>query len=136
MQISPSCISIREDKVISLKEKRSTFRFLNPDQKKVKCILVDGCALTMGDRCDHLLVDENGVEHFIELKGCDIMHAVKQLESSIKQLSTNKGRNYSFIVSTRSPLTGPDIQIFKKKFKQRYNSELIVKTIVCEHTHS
>lgn len=136
MQISPSCISIREDKVISLKEKRSTFRFLNPDQRKVKCILVDGCALTMGDRCDYLLVDENGVEHFIELKGCDVAHAVDQLESSIKQLSMNKGRNYSFIVSTRCPLSGTDIQNFKKRFKQGYNSELIVKTIVCEHTHS
>lgn len=131
-----SCICLKNDKIISLKENKSCFRFFNPERKEVKCILVDGCAITDGIRCDYLLIDANDTEHFIELKGRDITHAVEQLESSIKQLSTNKGLKYSFIVSTRCPLAGPDIQIFKKKFKQRYNSELIIKNLICEHTHS
>lgn len=130
------CISIKNDKIISLKENKSCFRFFNPERKEVKCILVDGCAITDGIRCDHLLIDANDSEHFIELKGRDITHAVEQLESSIRQLSTNKGLKYSFIVSTRCPLSGTDIQNFKKRFKQGYNSELIIKNLICEHTHS
>lgn len=130
------CIFIRNDKVISLKENKSCFRFLNPDQKEVKCIVVDGGAITDGFRCDHLLIDANKMEHFIELKGRDIPHAVEQLEASIQQLSSNNGFKYSFIVSTRCPLSGSDIQIFKKKFKQKYHSELIIKNLLCEHSHS
>ncbi len=131
-----NCISVKNDKIISFKENKSCFRFINPEQKKVKCILVDGCAITDGIRCDHLLIDANDTEHFIELKGRDIKHAVEQLKASIMQLSANRGMKYSFVVSTRCPLSGTDIQNFRKKFKQGYNSELIIKNLICEHTHS
>jgi len=134
--IPVNCISVKNDRIISFKEKKSCFRFFNPERKKVKCILVDGCAITDGNKCDHLLIDANDTEHFIELKGCDILHAVEQLEASIKQLSTNRGIKYSFVISTRCPLSGTDIQNFRKKFKQKYNSELIIKNLMCEHTHS
>lgn len=136
MRIPDTCISISNEKIIPLKENKSCFRFLNPEQKDIRCILVDGCAITDGLRCDHLIIDANGMEHFIELKGHDISHAVKQLENSIQQLSPHKRTKYAFIVSTRCPSSGTDIQIFKKRFKQKYNSELIIKNLVCEHSHS
>lgn len=135
MPISPRCCSIVTDQIIVLKESKSIFRFNNPERKKVKKIVVDGCAIVEGAKCDHLIIDSNSVEYFIELKGCDVKHALAQLEASIRQLGERMPR-FAFIVSTRCPLTGNDIQIAKKRFRKCFNTELIIKNTPCEHTHS
>lgn len=136
MAIPVRCVTVRNDKIIALKENKSCFRFLNPDQKEIECILVDGCAVKEGIRCDYLLIDANKTEHFIELKGTDISYAAEQLEVSIKRLSRDKGIfKYSFIVAVRCPLSGTDIQLLKKKFKRNYHSELIIKNSPFEHLH-
>ncbi len=70
-----NCISVKNDKIISFKENKSCFRFINPEQKEVKCILVDGCAITDGIRCDHLLIDANDMEHFIDMQILSIAEA-------------------------------------------------------------
>ena len=135
MIIPDKCSSTKSDKIIALKERRSSFHFLNPERKKVKCVKVDGCAIIEGDKCDYLLIDSNNVEHFVELKGPDLKHALAQLEASIRQLGKNTPR-YAFIVSTRCPLTGTDIQNAKKNFKNNFETTLIMKNLFCEHSHS
>ena len=135
MDIPNRCCSIKNDRIIALKERRSTFHFLNPDRKNVKCIEVDGCAIVEGNKCEHLLIDSNNVEYFIELKGRDLKHALEQLEASIQQLGENSPR-YAFVVSTRCPLTGTDIQNAKKNFKNNFGATLILKNLLCEYRHS
>lgn len=135
MPISSRCYSIITDQIIVLKENKSIFRFNNPERKKIKKIIVDGCAIIEGAKCDYLIIDSNSVEYFIELKGCDVKHALVQLEASICQLGERKPR-FAFIVSTRCPLTGTDIQNAKKNFKNNFGTILEIKNLFCEHFHS
>lgn len=126
--IDAACIRVTRDPLISLREKKSVFLFCNTDRKEITCIQVDGCAIKEGVKCDHLVIDDAS-EYFVELKGCDVKHAIDQLEATIKQLSLDpiQGKKYAFIVSTRCPMTGADIQQLKKQFKIRFNAELIIK---------
>lgn len=49
-------------------------------------------------RCDYLFQFEDKFSCFIELKGTDINHAVEQLKSSLKHITT-KGKRYAYIVA-------------------------------------
>ncbi|MCB9233487.1 MAG: hypothetical protein H6581_17655 [Bacteroidia bacterium] len=92
-------------------------------------VIVDGCAINQGPKCDYLLIQSSGFEHFVELKGVDIPHAFKQIEATILKLSSNpKGiEKHAYIISTSCPLTTSQIQIQKSKFKKNFNSSLLVK---------
>lgn len=114
---------------ICVHEKRSGVTFINGGRNAVRKITVDGCAITDGIRCDFLLIDHFGKEHFVELKGCDIKHALKQLAESIRKLSVNAKTQpkSSYISSTRCPLFSPEIQKHSALFKMHFNSSLLVR---------
>ena len=108
--------------------------FNNPNKRQITKIKVDNCAITSGIRCDFMLVDHNSLEHYIELKGKQIIHACNQIEETIKRLSKNLSAiKHSFIVSTACPLTTTEVQVLKANFKKKYNSTLKVKNMFCEH---
>ena len=53
---------------------------------------VDGCAIKTGQKCDDLLISQDEhEEHFVELKGVDIMHAIDQLEQTILKIGLRCG---------------------------------------------
>ncbi len=107
---------------------KSKFRLNNPNKLKIRVIQVDDCVIKQGTRCDYLVILPNSLEIYIELKGKDIKHAVKQIEVSIKQLTSSfSDKKLCFIASTTCPLTSPQIQKFKKKFKRDYNATLTIK---------
>ena len=127
-QIPARCITHTSNPLIVLEERRSKITFHNPQRRDVTMIKVDGCAITDGPRCDHLLKDEGSTEHFIELKGTDVRHAIEQLEASIKQLSDDIAKaKYSFVITTHVPKSDTRIQRAKPRFHRDYNCELIVK---------
>ncbi|MBN8789633.1 MAG: hypothetical protein J0I84_21330 [Terrimonas sp.] len=108
--------------------------FNNPNKRQITKIIVDNCAIKSGIRCDFMLVDHKSLEHYIELKGKQIIHACNQIEETIKQLTKNVfAVKHSFIVSTACPLTTTEVQILKAQFKKKYNSTLTVKNMLCEH---
>jgi len=100
---------------------------LNPDQHMGTKVTVDDCEITEGIRCDYLLLIKSQ-EMFIELKGQDIDHAVKQLERTMSLLSTDlqKKKKTTFIICTRSPKKSASIDILRVKFRKNYNADLIV----------
>lgn len=130
-KIAPKCIECKSDKHIKFEENKSKVTFHNPLQKKYECITVDGCAITDGTRCDYLLRrDEEELEYFIELKGCDVGHAIDQLRASIKLLSCNaaKKAKTAFVISTKPyPLTNPTVQLAIKEFRTKFNAQLVIK---------
>ncbi len=130
--ISKECINITKNKIIKLTEKKCSFELHNEFNNELKIIKVDNCAITEGIRCDYMIIIKE-YEIFIELKGHDINHAFKQIEESIIKLSKDKERNkkQSYIVCVRSPLQSPLIQKMQKYFKKKYNSELIIKSLIC-----
>lgn len=130
-KIDLKCIECTRNKIIKFEENKSKVTFHNLSQKEYECIRVDGCAITDGIRCDYLLRrSEEELEYFIELKGCNVGHAIDQLRASIKQLSadvTTKAK-MAFVISTKPyPLTNSTVQLAMKEFKTKFNSLLLVK---------
>lgn len=127
MKIKKDCIETLNSTRIVCKEHKRKITFINSLKVKVSKIKVDGCQIIEGKRCDYLITYKNN-EHFIELKGSDIRHAFKQLKRTIKILGNTKCiSRVSYIISSRSPCSSPEIQDFRVKFGKKYNSKLVVK---------
>lgn len=124
------CESLVTDRLIVLHEKRSRITFRNPRRIPVRRIVIDDCVITKGPRCDFLLINDSLVEHFVELKGSDVRHAITQLESSIRQVSADvyKGEKKAFVISTRCPLASPEVQAHQLKFRKKYRAALVVRS--------
>jgi hypothetical protein len=132
MAFKPACVETVTDKLIVFSEQRSKLTLLNNDSGEVQKVQVDDCEITSGMRCDHLAIKAN-CEYYIELKGQDIKHAIKQIERTIKTLSNSNNRKISFIICTRSPLAAAEIQNLQLKFRRDFNSNLIVKNSPYTH---
>ncbi|NEO71465.1 hypothetical protein [Moorena sp. SIO3H5] len=133
MKSCPGCEEFKDDNNIVLKENKSKITFENSKRDKILVITVDGCAIRDNEtlRCDYAVVPNEEVEIYVELKGSKIDHAVKQIESTIKLLSDNPQKidKRCFVVSTRVPKQGTDIQKLQTKFKKNYNAEFRIKNI-------
>lgn len=124
-----NCIQSKNDSHIKCGEKQSKFILLNPLRKSVDYITVDGCLYTPTDhglRCDYALnFDDKTV--FVELKGSDIAHAIKQILATEQDakftINTNKT---AIIITSKTPKNDSSLQIQKVKLKKRY-IELIQK---------
>lgn len=133
-----SCIMSSKDKIIVFKDcgnNRCEMRFLNPNEREVTKVRVDGCKITVGKKCDFMLITDSD-ENYIEIKGKGVIYACEQIEETIKQLSSDV-KSYpknSFIVSTGTPKVNGKLQILKKKFKKNYCSSLKVQTRKCTAT--
>ncbi|OHB78858.1 MAG: hypothetical protein A2Z25_23750 [Planctomycetes bacterium RBG_16_55_9] len=123
------CESLVTDPLIVLQEKRSKITFNNPRRSTVRRVVVDGCVITKGPRCDYLLINDSSVEHFVELKGSDVRHALAQLESSIRQVSADvrEGQKKAFVISTRCPLASTEVQAQQFYFRKKYKTTLIIR---------
>ncbi len=132
MKFKDKCIEKLVGKAIVCEEKKRKIIFYNPNRWEFLKIKVDDCQIKEGIRCDCLVIYKD-VENFIELKGSDIRHAVKQIEQSIKILgSKNCNTRKSFIVSSRNPLSSTEIQGYQIRFKRKYKSDLIIKNNIIE----
>jgi hypothetical protein len=130
--IPPECQEDNSNPKIPIEEHKSKITFLNPDRITVIKIKVDGCVIKKDDpalRCDYVLIPRDDIEIYIELKGHAINHAVDQIKSTIKKLSGNptKLRKLCFIISTRVPKQGTDIQKLQVQFKKEFNASFRVK---------
>jgi len=123
------CRSKSSQKEFVFEEKRSKLTLINKGLVESETIVVDGCAITDGIRCDYLHIAK-GTEYFIELKGQDVLHAIDQIGRTIKILGVkNKDKvKVSYIICTKSPLTATDIQLLAKKMRASHNAKLIIKS--------
>lgn len=133
MRSLPECEDYTSDAKIVLQENKSKIIFLNPNQKEIITIKVDGCVIKDDKilRCDYALIPCDEIEIYVELKGSDVLHAVKQIESTINLLSNNpqKIRKLCFVVSTRVPKQTTNIQQLQSKFKKKFNASFRIKNI-------
>ncbi|MCD4697895.1 MAG: hypothetical protein K8S16_16845 [Bacteroidales bacterium] len=113
------------------KERKSKITFNNPNRKRIRKVYVQ-CLKLEGKSCDGLLIElENkNIEHFVELKGSHVTTAIKQIENTIRKISSNqkKQKKFSYIISTKSPRIDSAIQKIKHNFKKNYNSALTINT--------
>lgn len=124
------CRKTSNQKFFVYEENRSKLSLENKEQIDSTSIIVDGCEINDNTiRCDFMHIAKE-IEFYIELKGRDIEHAVEQIISTIKRLSSDEKKRLkkSYIICTRSPLSSSKIQNYKYRFKKDYNSDLIVKS--------
>ena len=105
----------------------TTLYLLNPTKRKIEKVEVDGCAITEGLRCDWLILANDMTSHeeiYVELKGADFHHALDQLRQTITKLSTDRRRlrKRCYVVLTRNPMTGTDVQQMKVRFLNDFNA--------------
>jgi hypothetical protein len=116
-------------------DKRNRIEFDNDLRRTVRKIDLDDEQLpqSFGLRCDGILVGSADLElheHYVELKGSDIGHAVAQLTNTLVRLSRNptRQRKSCHVISARIPKAGTDIQIAKVRFLRQYAAFLNFKT--------
>ncbi len=122
------CSTFVQHKIIVVTGRRtSTLYLCNPNERRVEKVEVDGCAITEGPRCDWLVLLNDAIsreEIYAELKGSGVYHAADQLQATIERLSVDRVRipKRCFVVFTRNPMTGTDVQRYKAKFRRNFNS--------------
>lgn len=130
------CRITSKNKIFVFEENKSKLTLLNKDQVDSTRILVDGCEINdKSIRCDFLHIAKE-TEMYIELKGQDLEHAIKQISNTIRILSSNPSKSIkrSYVICTRSPLSSTQIQNLKRTFKRDFNSSLEIKS--SPHTDS
>jgi hypothetical protein len=140
----PKCTREYEGKTISLsdpksKNSKAKLTLKNPNQLLIKVIDIDGCVITEGIRCDQLVILPSNKLIYIEFKGNDVNHAVKQIEETIRHISRicRSSRDLEMIcmiACSRCPLSSTDIQKQKRLFRNKYRSQLLIKTGAIEYT--
>lgn len=126
------CYEDVNDSNIKFEEKGKSITFKNPGRRGFRKVIVDGCQIIEGDKCDYLLVDlDNGNEYFVELKGTDVGHALLQLDMSLKQLSDKDNKSKftrTIIVATNcSPKLTAKVQKYTKMWKKAFGTTPEIK---------
>jgi len=133
-----TCNECSDNKIIVAEENKRKFIFKNNSNSMVNKVKVDDCYIKKGLRCDYLieLIDSNVVKtvFYIELKGSDINHAIKQIESTLqycKQIH-NDANKECYIILSKFPSSGTSSQILKKKFKRDNGIQLYIYSKIKE----
>lgn len=124
-----TCISETTDSQIKFEENKRKIIFLNPRRFPYECVDVDGCTIKEGARCDKLLLStDEREERYVELKGTDVMHAIDQLEETIKRLGEYTDNRHAYVISTNvAPAINTNRQAKIKYFKEKYCAELKIQ---------
>lgn len=133
-----NCTTASKNKIIPLKENKSSLVIKNPKEYRVNKIQVDGCLIGEGEeKCDWLIefdMEEVGHAYFVELKGCDLDKAVSQIESTIRKTKSVYARHEkkAFIVCSRVPKHGPSVRKKSMVFQRKTGASLYIKSLKSE----
>ena len=124
------CSITTKNKIVVVAESGRQFRLNNPNQIDIVLTTVDGCAITVGIRCD-FLYQFLAEEIYVELKGADVRHAADQISASVPQLSatTLSGRTAA-IVTSRVPREDTSTQRAKVLLRKQVARVIIKNTTI------
>jgi len=136
------CNVCNNNKIVPVSENKREFRIQNKSGCKINKVTVDGCYITSGLKCDYLFeIIKTDVEevYYVELKGSDISHGRKQLESTIKYCNSEHRsvfKKEAYIVASKfkSPKSSTSSQKLKREFKRVNNIPLFIYTKQIEVT--
>lgn len=122
------------DSKIKVEENGKQAVFLNPGREKFVRTRVDGGLVKQMTACDWMVVRCDAEAVLIELKGCDVGHALDQVEATFQFLQQRKllGSRMAALIVCRNPPRHPGFttkhQRVKERLKQKFNSPLHVVT--------
>lgn len=128
------CANTRNDRIISVTEHGRTFRLDNPNRQTLIEVKVDDCLIKgERERCDYLFEVPTPKSRvcYVELKGKHIEKAVQQIRSTLdytRQQYAGRDKE-AYIVSSRVPSSGTDIQALKMRLKRDCQASLTIKNI-------
>lgn len=130
--IPEKCCRNTSDSNIKVSDQRSTTAvFENAEKAAHTLVRFDGCVVTGSVACDWIVEKVNVGRIAVELKGTDVDHAAKQVESALRFLRDN-GLNdlpvAGLIVCTRYPRIDTTVQRIKQRIAKTYSAPLTVKT--------
>lgn len=129
------CTETIHHKIITVEENKRKFIIKNNNAKKVNRVRVDGCLIDEQiEKCDYLFEIYDKVNIilviYLELKGKDIKKAYDQLVSTITYCKDkhNKFTRECYVVASRVPKAGTELQVLKKNLSTQYQIALYVHT--------
>lgn len=134
------CTECSQNPIITVSENRRKFVIRNDGKRFINKVTVDGCLIDDDrERCDFLfeICNEDSsicLVYYVELKGCDIEKACKQLSATMSYCSERhcSNRNICYIVASRVPKAGTEVQNMKKTFISKCKAQLFVTTQIAE----
>ena len=135
----PKCFS--DGTVVEENKRKFTIKWERKGERTICKIKVDGCLIPdqTKNKCDFaFLICPERHFLFVELKGTDIEHGIKQLLDTINffrsKTAIPKGNVTAYIVSSAVPANANEkIREAKMRFKRDVGKDLIVKNNLCEH---
>jgi hypothetical protein len=123
------------DQKTVVSENKSTFELDIKDLRKKGedfwCIHVDDCHIESSEimKCDFVFHRcETDDFYFVELKGSEIDKAYKQIIETLRNhIPTERENCLGFIVPSRIPSSGTDINKLKSEFRRKYGRALFIK---------
>lgn len=139
----PNCAEKVDHPNVKAEENGKKFIALNPNRKEVLRIKIDGCVINDNttNKCDFLIIDpQKDNAYFIELKGKNVKHAIKQLNDTIekidnlsnKYISKSFSGKFAFAILSQCPLASVEIQNIQKEFSKK-KIKLVIKNKEIHH---
>ncbi len=130
-------LPLAERKNLSLKEQQTLYR-LEFDRRRICSVFhIDGDIIKEGNKCDFLVLarqnesasNEEWKSVFVELKGTDVVHALKQLDTSMSDSRLNHNsvtERHARIVAKSFPSSksNPKFEKAKREFKIKHKCSL------------
>ena len=128
-----NCVDLTTDSHVKVAENGIGAVFLNPDRKAIRRIKVDGCAVTVGPRCDWIVSSHEGVDVLVELKGTDVDHATEQIIRTLRFWANHPERDQTarlaaLVVCSQYPRIDTKIQRAKKRMAVEFRTPLHIRT--------
>lgn len=115
-----SCVSRESGSIIARTQNYKRIEISNSTKSAVCVWEVDGCLIASdsGVSCDYMFCFSGTYRYYVELKGRNAEHAVRQLEASIVRLEPRprRAKIKAFVVCSSSPAVGPAKQQMMVKF--------------------
>jgi hypothetical protein len=134
------CTRVRQDATIVVSQKKTKFILKNTRRILVNEVTVDGCLIDdNSERCDYLFEICNADKsvcrvYYVELKGSNIEKACSQLLSTLTYCKNRHGNteNICYIVASKVPQAGAEVQNLKTIFMRKFKIQLFVKNQVAQ----
>lgn len=129
-----NCTDMVRHSSVVVSESGRSFRIENNRRLPVNKLQIDGCLIDdHRQRCDwgFEICDPPEVVYYVELKGADLGKAFAQLCATMRYLGKRHRhlKRRCFIVASRVPRSGPQVQNLQVKMVKEFKALLSVETV-------